>query len=162
MTKKRSIENLQTALTMELTATHQYQLHAGVLDDWGLNLLSTKMREEMQEELVHSEEYMTRILFLKGEPKLELAKTPVQASTLKAMFESDLADEKEAIEFYTKASTQAMEDGDIGTRAIFERIAMDEEQHMGWLELQLDLLQRMGEPAFVAKHVSSPTPISLP
>ncbi len=157
MTKKRSIENLQTALSMELTATHQYQLHAGVLDDWGLSLLASKMREEMQEELGHSEEYMTRIMFLKGEPQLTMAKTPVLAQSLKEMFESDLADEKEAIQFYTKASMQAAEDGDIGSRTIFERIALDEEQHMSWLELQLDLLQRMGEPAFIAKHMPTPT-----
>lgn len=160
MTKKRSIENLQTALSMELTATHQYQLHAGVLDDWGLSLLATKMREEMQEELGHSEEYMTRIMFLKGEPQLTMAKTPVRAPSLKEMFEADLADEKEAIEFYTKASMQAAEDSDIGSRTIFERIALDEEQHMSWLELQLDLLERMGEPAFISKHMPAPTPQS--
>jgi len=76
MTKKRSTENLQTALSMELTAMHQYQLHAGVLEDWGLSLLAARMREEMQEELGHSEEYMNRILFLKGEPQLTMAKTP--------------------------------------------------------------------------------------
>jgi len=157
MTKKRSLENLQAALSMELTAMHQYQLHAGVLDDWGLGLLASKMREEMQEELGHSEAYMTRILFLKGVPQLTLAKTPVRASSLKAMFASDLADEKEAIVFYTKASMHAAEDGDIGSRTIFERIALDEEQHMSWLELQLDLLERIGEPAFISKHMPAPT-----
>ncbi|MCR9115379.1 MAG: bacterioferritin [bacterium] len=156
MSKKQSLKNLQTALSMELTACHQYQLHAAVLDDWGLSLLATKMREEMHEELGHSEVYMDRILFLKGDPKLEMAKTPHRAATLKEMFESDLADEQEAIEFYTKASIQASSDGDIGTRTIFERIAMDEEGHMSWLELQLDLLKRMGEPAFIAKHMPSP------
>jgi len=72
------------------------------------------------------------------------------------MFESDLADEKEAIEYYTKASIQSTEDSDIGTRTLFERIALDEEQHMSWLELQLDLLERMGEPAYIAKHMPSP------
>lgn len=154
MSKKHSTKNLQTALSMELTAAHQYQLHAAVLDDWGLGLLATQMREEMQEEMGHSEEYLARVLFLKGEPQLSLAKTPVRATSLKAMFESDLADEKEAIEFYTKASVQASEDQDIGTRTLFERIALDEEQHMSWLELQLDLLKRMGEPAFIAKHMS--------
>lgn len=157
MTRKRSIENLQTALSMELTAMHQYQLHAGVLDDWGLSLLASQMREEMQEELGHSEEYMTRIMFLKGEPQLTMAKTPIRAQSLKAMFESDLADEQEAIEFYTQASLQATEDRDLGSRALFERIALDEEQHMSWLELQLDLLQRMGEPAFIAKYMAAPT-----
>ncbi len=96
---------------------------------------------------------MERILFLKGQPELTLQKTPVLAGSLKAMFESDLADEKEAIEFYTKASMQAYEDGDIGSRTLFERIALDEEQHMSWLELQLDLLERMGEPAYISKHM---------
>ncbi|QDV26482.1 bacterioferritin [Aureliella helgolandensis] len=157
MSKARSIENLQKALAMELTAMHQYQLHSGVLDDWGLSLLAAKMREEMAEELGHSNEYMNRILFLKGTPHLTLAKAPVRAESLKAMFQSDLADEQEAIEFYTKASIQASEDGDIGTRTLFERIALDEEQHMSWLELQLDLLQRMGEPAFIAKHMPPPS-----
>jgi bacterioferritin len=47
MNKTRSTENLQTALSMELTAMHQYQLHAGVLDDWGLSLLVSKLRAEM-------------------------------------------------------------------------------------------------------------------
>jgi bacterioferritin len=155
--KKRSIENLQTALSMELTATHQYQLHAGVLDDWGMGLLATKMRGEMREELGHSEEFMSRILFLKGEPQLTLAKTPQRAASLQEMFATDMADEQEAIAFYTKAAMQASEDGDIGSRAIFERIVLDEEQHMSWLELQLDLLQRMGEPAYIAKHMEAPS-----
>ena len=158
MTRAQSIQNLQTALSMELTAMHQYQLHAGVLDDWGLSLLATKMREEMQEEMVHSEKYMSRVIFLKGEPQLTLAKTPVRAGTLKEMFESDLADEKEALEFYTKASTQATADADIGTRTLFERIALEEEQHMSWLELQLDLLERMGQSAYISKYMPAPAP----
>ena len=156
MSEKHSTKNLQTALSMELTAAHQYQLHAAVLDDWGLSLLAAQMREEMREELGHSEEYLSRILFLKGDPQLTLAKIPVRAESLVAMFQADLADEQEAIQFYTKASVQASEDQDIGTRTLFERIALDEEQHMSWLELQLDLLKRMGEPAFIAKYMSSP------
>ncbi|QDT47246.1 Bacterioferritin [Symmachiella dynata] len=156
MAKKQSIKNLQTALSMELTAAHQYQLHAGVLDDWGMTLLATQMREEMQEELGHSQEFMSRIMFLKGDPEMKMAKPPVRALSLKEMFESDLVDEKEAITFYTKSSLQAVEEGDLGSRAIFERIALDEEQHMSWLELQLDLLERMGESAYISKHIPSP------
>lgn len=154
MIKTKTVANLQRALSMEMTAMHQYQLHACVLDDWGMELLATKMRQELQEELGHSEEYLVRILFLKGDPKLALEKAPVRATSLKHMFETDLADEKEAIEFYTTAAIQASEDRDIGTRNLFERIAMDEEGHASWLELQLDLLDRMGEPAYIAKHMS--------
>jgi len=140
---------------MELTAAHQYQLHAHVLDDWGLDRLAIKMREEMHEELGHSDEYIGRILFLKGEPKLEFAKAPQRYSSLTEMFEADLADEKEAISFYARSAVQAAKGGDIGSRALFERIALDEEGHMAWLELQLGLIERLGEQSYAAKQVSS-------
>lgn len=155
MSGSKTLQNLQTALSMELTAAHQYQLHACVLDEWGMGLLAGKMREEMQEELGHSEQFLVRHLFVKGDPQLVFAKTPVRAKSLKEMFETDLADEKEAIEFYTKASMEAAEERDIGSRQLFEKIALEEEHHMSWLELQLDLLQRMGEPAFISKYMST-------
>ncbi|QDT04795.1 Bacterioferritin [Rubripirellula lacrimiformis] len=157
MNKPITKQNLQTALSMELTAMHQYQLHACVLDDWGMDLLAAKMREEMMEEMGHSEAFLVRLLFLKGEPRVEHAKLPKRATSLKEMFELDLADETEAIEFYSKASVEAAQEGDIGGRLLFERIALDEEGHMSWLELQLDLLKRMGEPAYIAKHMPAPT-----
>lgn len=152
--RKRSIENLQTALAMELSASQQYLLHSHVLDDWGLDRLAAQMREEMQEELGHAGRFIDRILFLGGEPKVNPAKPAKQAESLKAMFESDQKDESEAIDFYTKAAGDASDDRDIGTRALFEEIALDEEGHFGWLDLQLDLLRRMGEPAYIAKHMS--------
>ena len=154
MTREKTIANLQTALSMELTAMHQYQLHASVLDAWGMGLLANKMREEMQEELGHSDQFLVRILFLKGDPKLSLQKTPSRARTLKEMFETDLKDEQEAIDFYTNASIQAAEERDLGSRKLFETIAIDEESHMSWLELQLDLLDRMGESAYIAKYMN--------
>lgn len=156
MTQESTRTNLQTALAMELTAAHQYQLHGGILLDWGMDRLAVKMREEMKDELGHSDDFMNRIIFLKGEPNLALAKTPMIAGSLVEMFEADLADEKEAIEFYTSAARKAEDDGDIGTREIFEQIVMDEEGHMKWLELQLDLLSKMGEPGYIAKHMSAP------
>ncbi|MCC9603702.1 bacterioferritin [Stieleria sp. JC731] len=156
MASARSLENLQKGLSMELTASHQYQLHASVLDDWGLDLLAKQMKEEMTEELGHSDRFLERIMFLKGDPKMEFDKPPHRAPSLKELFESDLADEQEAVKFYTSAAHQASEDSDIGTKRLFEDIAIEEEAHIGWLELQLDLLQRIGEPAYVAKHMSSP------
>jgi bacterioferritin len=150
----KSVENLQQALAMELAAVHQYMLHAHVLDDWGLDLLAGKMRAEMHEELGHAQDYIQRIMFLKGDPILKPAKVPQRAQSLADMFKADLADEDEAIRFYSNAARAAGEAGDIGSRKIFERIVIDEEGHKAWLELQLDLLKRMGEPAYVAKHMS--------
>lgn len=154
MKNEATIKNLQRALSMELTAAHQYQLHAHVLDDWGLDILAGQMRQEMQEELTHSDEYIERIMFLGGEPDLSMAKAPVKAATLEAMFKADLADEEEAIEFYTKAAMQAAEVGDIGSRTLFEKVVLDEEGHKNWLELQLSLLSRLGEQGYSQKYVS--------
>jgi bacterioferritin len=152
----KSIANLQTALAMELTAIHQYLLHAHTLDDWGLDKMAGKMREEMQEELGHAGAFIERIMFLGGDPKVEASKTPKRATSLKSMFESDLAEERGAVAFYTEAAEAAVKDSDLGTRALFERVLIDEEGHSAWLDLQLDLLERMGEPAYVARHMSAP------
>lgn len=154
MKNETTMKNLQQALRMELSAMHQYQLHAHVLDDWGLDKLAAQMRTEMEEELGHSNEYINRIMFLNGTPELEFYKKPVKAESLEAMFKADLGDEEEAIAFYTKAAMQAAEQGDIGTRTLFEKVLLDEEGHKSWLELQLSLLDRLGEKTFSSKYVS--------
>lgn len=156
MSRADVLKSLQKSLAMELTAAHQYQLHAGVLNDWGLDRLGNKMREEMQEEIGHADEFMNRIIFLKGEPQMVFDKQPKVAASLQEMFQHDMEDERNAIVFYTEAARQCGEAGDIGSRMLFEKIAVDEEGHMAWLELQLELIKRIGEPAYVAKHMSIP------
>ncbi|UUV07185.1 MULTISPECIES: bacterioferritin [Ruegeria] len=154
MSNATTITNLQQALHMELTAAHQYQLHAHVLEDWGLDILAEKMRAEMQEELGHSDAFIERILFLGGVPELAFQKSPAAAGSLEDMFAADLKDETEAVDFYTKAALQAAEVGDVGSRTLFERILLEEEGHKDWLDTQLNLLKRLGEANFSAKFVS--------
>ncbi|MBE3638464.1 bacterioferritin [Mangrovicoccus algicola] len=154
MSNTQTIENLQKALQMEMTAAHQYQLHAHVLEDWGLDRLAEKMREEMTEELGHSDRFIERIIFLGGTPDLGFDKSPVKAESLVDMFKMDMDDEGEAIEFYTRASEQAREVSDIGTRRLFEDIVMDEEGHKEWLELQISLIERIGEANYSAKYIT--------
>ncbi len=153
----QTLKSLQQAISMELAAVNQYMLHMLTVEDWGLDKLAAKMRAEMLEELTHAEEFARRLVFLGGTPELKAAKTPSRAQSLKTMFETDLVDEKDAISFYIKAARQAGETGDIGTRNLFERTALDEEGHMSWLELQLSLLQRMGDPAFTAMQIDQST-----
>jgi len=86
---------------------------------------------------------------------MDFDKKPVQADTLEAMFKADLGDEEEAIAFYTKAAQHTLGTGEIGSRKLFEQIALDEEGHKAWLELQLSLIERLGEAAFSAKYVSA-------
>jgi bacterioferritin len=150
----RGIENLQKALAMEMTAIHQYLLHAHVLDDWGLDVLAAKMREEMHEELAHAGRFTERILFLGGEPRIAAGKPPKPAKGLEGMFSADLAEEEGAIAFYAEAAGIADEDRDIGTRLLFEAIVVDEEGHKDWLARQLRLMKRMGEPSYMAQSMS--------
>lgn len=148
MSNARTIDNLNKALRMEISATHQYQLHAHVLEDWGLVGLAAQMREEQTEEGGHSDRFLERILFLKGEPEVAFDKPPVRAKTLREMFEADLKDEEEAIAFYSQAARAAAEENDIGSRMLFEEIVLDEEGHKAWLELQLELIERLGEASY--------------
>ena len=150
----RSLDNLQKALGMEMTAVQQYLLHAHVLDDWGLDVLATRMREEMAEELDHASRFIDRILYLGGDPKVGAAKTPGAASALEDLFSADLDEEKNAITFYSEAARAADEDRDVGTRILFEEIVLDEEGHKDWLSRQLRLLKRMGEPTYTAQNMS--------
>jgi len=154
--KSKTLENLQTALSMELAAVNQYLLHILTTNDWGLDKLADTMRTEMLEELGHAEQYARRMIFLGGTPEMKPAKVPAQAQSLQEMFEADLADEKDALGFYSHAARAADQAEDIGTRNLFERTAMDEEGHMAWLDLQLSLLRRMGEPAFIALQIGQP------
>jgi bacterioferritin len=150
MSNSKTIDNLNKALQMEMSAAHQYQLHAHVLDDWGLNILADKMREEQAEETGHSDLFIERIMFL----NIAFAKAPQRAETLEAMFKADLEDEEDAIQFYIQAARQANDAGDVGSRTLFEKIALEEEGHKAWLELQLELIQRIGEKTYSAKQVS--------
>ncbi len=148
-------EDLQRALSMELAAVNQYLLHAVVAEDWGLDTLAAKMREELQEELAHAKAFASRILFLKGDPKPQAAKIPQRAQNLETMFEDDLRDEKEAVLFYTQAAKRAMEVDDIGTYNLFAKNALDEEGHMDWLETQLSLLNQLGEATYISLQISN-------
>lgn len=153
MPGSRTLANLNKALQMEISAAHQYQLHAHVLDDWGLTGLAQQMRKEMAEEIDHSDRFLARILVLKGNPEIAFAKPPERAPSLVEMFRSDLADEADALAFYTRAAREAEAEDDLGSRILFEQTAIAEEGHKAWLDLQLDLLDRIGEAAYSAMQV---------
>jgi bacterioferritin len=97
-------------------------------------------------------------MFLGGDPALKPAKTPARAQSVADMFSADLADEEDAIKFYTRSAQAAEKAGDLGTRRLFENTALDEEGHKDWLETQLALLERLGEPAYLARQISSDDP----
>jgi len=148
------VDYLNTGLRMELTAQTRYMLHGRLLDDWGFSGLAAKMAEEAAEEQGHAMRFVDRILYLGGDPVMAMDEIR-SAKSVKEIFQTDLADELEAIKFYTEAYQAATAAGDIGSQAIFSALILDEEGHADWLQTELGLMEKLGETAYLQLQVSS-------
>ena len=143
------IEYLNKALYNELTAINQYFLHAKKLKNWGLKELAEHEYKESIEEMKHADWLSERILFLEGLPnfqalgKLRIGETP------RELLECDLALEMEALPLLREAIAHADSIGDYVSRQLFVKILDSEEEHVDWLETQLDLIGRIGEPNYL-------------
>ncbi|KAF1693084.1 bacterioferritin [Pseudoxanthomonas koreensis] len=143
------IEYLNKALYNELTAINQYFLHAKMLKNWGLKELAEHEYKESIDEMRHADWLAERILFLEGLPnfqalgKLRIGETP------RELLECDLALEMEGIPLLREAVAYADSIGDYVSRQLFVKILDNEEEHVDWLETQLDLIGRIGEPNYL-------------
>jgi bacterioferritin len=147
------IELLNEVLTAELTAINQYFIHAKMCANWGIMQIASKVREESIDEMKHADELMERILYLDGIPNVQRLYKVNVGETVKEQFECDLELEKVAIERLNRGVKLCREKGDNGTRALLEGILVSEEEHADWLETQLDLMNRIGEQAYLAEKV---------
>lgn len=139
------IEFLNKALKNELTAINQYFLHARILDDWGLEVLGKKEYQESIEEMEHADELIKRILFLEGLPNLQDLGRLRIGETVREILECDLALEHQAIPDLRDAIQCCEEIRDYVSRDLFSKILDNEEEHVDWLETQIDLIDRIGE-----------------
>lgn len=141
---KKVIAYLNEALKNELTAINQYFLHARMYENWGLEKLNEKEYHESIDEMKHADMLIKRILFLEGLPNLqELGKLMIGEDT-KEVLECDLKLEMHAIPLLKEAIAHCETVADYGSRELFERILESEEEHVDWLETQLDLIERVG------------------
>ncbi|MCW4455709.1 bacterioferritin [Flavobacterium sp. MXW15] len=143
------IEFLNKALYNELTAINQYFLHAKMLKNWGLMELSQHEYKESIDEMKHADVLSDRILFLEGLPnfqalgKLRIGENPTE------ILKCDLALEREGVVLLREAVAYADSIGDYVSRQLFVSILESEEEHIDWLETQLDLIDRIGEPNYL-------------
>jgi bacterioferritin len=146
-------KDLSEALKAELTAINQYFLHGKMCDNWGYFRLGAHYRKESIEEMVHAEKLMDRILFLDGTPNMtDIGKINI-GSNVKAQFESDLALEIHAVKHLNEAIKIATEVGDNASRALFEEILGDEEEHVDYLESQLHAIGEIGLDNYLAQQL---------
>jgi bacterioferritin len=147
---------LNEQLTSELTAINQYFLHSKMQDSWGFTEIAKHTRAESFEEMVHAERITDRILLLDGLPNYQRIGSLRIGQTLREQFESDLAIEHEVVARLKPGIVMCREKQDSTTAILFEQILADEEQHIDYLETQLQLMDKLGEELYCAQCVSRP------
>jgi len=138
------IEFLNRALRNELTAINQYFLHSRIFKDWGLTALGDYEFQESVDEMKHADQLIERILFLEGLPNMQdIGKLRIGEHT-QEMLACDLALEMEAIPDLRESVEHCESVRDFVSRDLFNSILESEEEHVDWLETQLDLIDRVG------------------
>jgi bacterioferritin len=150
---EKVLESLHEALKAELTAVHQYLLHAKICQNWGYSRLAESNRKEATEEMAHAEALMERLLYLKETPNMNDLFNIAHCNTVKEQLESDLALEKDAIARLNSAVKAAREANDDVSGQLFSRILQDEDHHVDQLEGKLHVIEEIGVANFLALHV---------
>ncbi|MDA8077490.1 MAG: bacterioferritin [Nitrospiraceae bacterium] len=149
---EKIIKQLNTRLAEELTAINQYMVHAEMCDNWMYEKLHKAIQKRAIDEMKHAEKLISRILFLDGRPIVsDLLKMHIGAEVPK-MHQSDHAAEESAIKGYNESIRLAAEVGDNGTRELLEAILKEEEDHIDWIEAQLDQITQLGAQNYLVEQ----------
>ena len=147
------VEYLNKALRHELTAINQYWLHYRLLDNWGYRALAKKWRQESIEEMQHADKIVERIIFLDGFPNMQVIDPLRIGQNVREVLDCDLAAEMSARALYQEAATHCHAVKDYVTRDLFEELMHDEEEHIDYLETQLDLVAKLGLELYAQHHI---------
>ncbi|MET0661512.1 MAG: bacterioferritin [Ilumatobacteraceae bacterium] len=147
------IEVLNEVLTAELTAVNQYFLHGKLCANWGYNRLAEHSRHESIDEMKHAERVTDRILYLEGFPNYQRYFPLRIGETVPEQFEADRALEVEAIDRLNRGIELAVAKSDNGTRELFADILVGEEEHVDWLETQLETIRQIGLENYLAQQL---------
>jgi len=147
------INFLNEVLTNELTAINQYFLHARMLQDWGFDHLGKLEYDASIDEMKHADDVIKRILFLEGLPNVQRIGKVSIGQNLEEILKSDLVLEEKAIPVLKEAIAAAEEERDFVSRDLFRSILASEEEHVDWLETQLNLYKELGPENYKQSQV---------
>jgi len=142
------LTHLNAVLKNEMTALNQYFLHARILEHWGVVKLGAYEYDESIDEMKHADMLIKRILFLGGAPRLELEKLLV-GETVPEVLECDLQLEQQAIPQLREAIPYCERVRDFVTRDLFSQILVSEEEHVDFIETQLELIGKIGVENYI-------------
>jgi bacterioferritin len=154
---KSVIKHLNLQLTNELTAINQYFLHARMYRHWGLETLAKKEYEESIGEMKHSDKLVMRILVLEGLPNLQVIHKLSIGETVPEALNADLKLERASQDAVKEAIAHCEGVRDFVTREIFQGILDDTEEHIDWIETQLELIEKVGLPNYLQSQMSAPS-----
>ncbi len=150
---RKVIEHLNKILKNELTAINQYFLHSRMYGDWGLKALEEYEYGESIDEMKHADALIQRILFLEGLPALQQLGRLRIGENVTEIMKGDLKLELEGHVDLKEAIGHAEEVRDYVSRELFENILNDEEEHIDWLETNLELINKVGEKNYLQSQM---------
>lgn len=153
--KEGILELLNQVLKAELTAVHQYLLHAALCKNWGYQRLHDHYSHLAHEEVSHSSGLIDHILYLDGTPDVERLDTVAQGRDVAALFKADLDFEREDVELLRKAIAHSAKVGDFTTRHLLEEMVVDSEEHVDWFETQLRTIGQVGPEQYLSEQIKS-------
>lgn len=150
---KKIIEKLNDLLSDELTAINQYMVHSEMCANWGYERLHKADEKRAVEEMKHAEKLIGRILFLEGTPTVSDLKKITIGADVETQHKNDWTAEDGAVKSYNHGIKLAVELNDNGTRELLESILKDEEDHIDWLEVQIDQIKQMGMQNYLVEQI---------
>ncbi|MBI2393009.1 MAG: bacterioferritin [Deltaproteobacteria bacterium] len=150
---QKVLDLLNDVLTAELTAINQYFVHAKMMKNWGYDRLAHKERHESIDEMKHADEVIERILFLDGVPNMQRLSKVNVGENVPEMLKLDLASELENIKRLNDGIKMCRDLGDNGTEDFLTHILRSEEEHVDWIESQLELVKQLGEVNYLAQQI---------
>jgi bacterioferritin len=150
---QKVIDALNGGLTIELTAINQYFCQAKMCKNWGFNKLAAKHYAESMGEMKHAELLIDRILFLEGVPEIARYDVIRVGTDVKEQLENDLVLETRGAKAYNDAIDLCRSVKDNATREMLDKILVESEEHVDWLETQLSLINDVGLQLYLQHQI---------
>jgi bacterioferritin len=144
---------LNELLSGELTAVHQYMLHARMCENWGYARLFKKIHDESRDELSHADELIERILYLDGAPDVQKLGNVSPGASVHEQLKLDHALEKSVVDALNRGIELSRKAGDNGTEELLEHLLEQTEEHHHWLEKQLTAIEQIGIQNYLSEQL---------